>query len=489
MTFILPSIGGGIVASPTAPAGLPSITNTYSVELDGTDDYIDCPTVTALNSGSAYSASLWLNYNSTNAIPISAGTGGSSRWYLHLVNSTTITYHMGPSTGTPYPGPGYPTWTVSTLSASTWYHIAFVHDGTDVTLYLNGSSQGTKTGANTANNNFKGNFIGIGRYYAIPGTYNWDGLIDEVSLFDSALSASDISAMYNSGTPNDISSLNPVGWWRMGDNNSGSGTTITDQGSGGNDGTLTNGPTFSTNAPPPLVLPSITNTYSVDFDGTNDYMDFGTNTTINSSSAFSVSAWFDVDNISSFPAICLLKTNQSNGFIIALSNTTGANQIYNGVWFGSAPTGDTNQIKGFATGNTTLATALSSGWHHLVFTYDGLDTQSASSSTVYIDGVEYTSSQAVGLPSYSNVNYVAKGGANFNGLIDEFAIFNTELTQREVTGIYNSGTPNDISSLNPVGWWRMGDNNSGSGTTITDQGSGGNDGTLTNGPTFSTTVP
>jgi hypothetical protein len=239
----------------------------------------------------------------------------------------------------------------------------------------------------------------------------------------------------------------------------------------------------------PAGLPSITNTYSVDFDGTNDYMDFGTNTTINISSAFSVSAWFNVDNISSFPTICLLKTNQSNGFIIALSNTTGANQIYNGVWFGSAPTGDTNQIKGFATGNTTLATALSSGWHHLVFTYDGLDTQSASSSTVYIDGVEYTSSQAVGLPSYSNVNYVAKGQANFNGLIDEFAIFNTELSASDVTDIYNSGVPNDISSLSPVGWWRMGDNNSGSGTTITDQGSGGNDGTLTNGPTFSTTVP
>ena len=248
MTFVLPSIGSGIIASPTAPDGLPSITNTYSVDFDGTDDYIDCGNVSDLNSGSAYSGSLWINYNSVNEIPFNAGVS-SNRWYLHIVNSTTITYHMGPSTGTPYPGPGYPTWTVSTLSASTWYHIAFVHDGTDVTLYLNGSSQGTKTGANTANNTFKGNNLVIGRYNSLPGTYNWNGLIDEVSLFDSALSASDITAMYNSGTPNDISPLNPVGWWRNGDNNSGSGTTITDQGSGGNDGTLINGPTFSTDIP------------------------------------------------------------------------------------------------------------------------------------------------------------------------------------------------------------------------------------------------
>jgi len=55
----------------------------------------------------------------------------------------------------------------------------------------------------------------------------------------------------------------------MGDNDGGTGTTITDQGSGGNDGTLINAPTFSTNVP---VAP-LTNTYSVDFDGTDDYAD------------------------------------------------------------------------------------------------------------------------------------------------------------------------------------------------------------------------
>jgi hypothetical protein len=420
--------------------------------------------------------------------------GFENTFAIALKNGTDVTLESYDNQSGSYTNPV----ASGVVSTNTWHHLALVLTSTDAStssgqFYLDGSTIGSAISLSGRTLEGLNEGFTVASYqHVYPTGYNYffPGQVDEVSVFDSALSASDITTIYNSGAPNDISSLNPVGWWRMGDNDGGTGTTITDQGSGGNDGTLVNGPTFSTDVPlGPLVLPSITNTYSVDFDGTNDYMDFGTNTTINISSAFSVSAWFNVDNISSFPAICLLKTNQSNGFIIALSNTTGANQIYNGVWFGSAPTGDTNQIKGFATGNTTLATALSSGWHHLVFTYDGLDTQSASSSTVYIDGVEYTSSQAVGLPSYSNVNYVAKGGANFNGLIDEFAIFNTELTQREVTGIYNSGTPNDISSLNPVGWWRMGDNDGGTGTTITDQGSGGNDGTLTNGPTFSTTVP
>ena len=81
------------------------------------------------------------------------------------------------------------------------------------------------------------------------------GLIDEVAFFNSALSASDMSTLRGGasagtlGVPADISSLNPVGWWRMGDINGASGVTITDQGSGGNNGTLTNGPTYSTTVP------------------------------------------------------------------------------------------------------------------------------------------------------------------------------------------------------------------------------------------------
>jgi len=508
MTFILPSIGGGIIASPTAPPA-PPYSNTYSALLDGTDDAIETtysPTV----GSTAFTATMWIKSSNTTTSQGFISNYNGSSYNLNVISPyTTKSFYVIINNGTSQSvinGIGGQDSTLD-LRDGNWHHLAITVNGTSVKIYKDGgdaaintsnptNTQGTPFATWTSGTSYIGkaqNFwfgTNGSLSYGSGNRYYLDGNIDEAAVWESELSGSDISAIYNSGLPNDISSYSPVGWWRMGDNDSGTGTTITDQGSGGNDATLDNGAAFSTDVPlAPLVLPSITNTYSVDFDGTNDYMDFGTNTTINSSSAFSVSAWFNVDNISSFPAICLLKTNQSNGFIIALSNTTGANQIYNGVWFGSAPTGDTNQIKGFATGNTTLATALSSGWHHLVFTYDGLDTQSASSSTVYIDGVEYTSSQAVGLPSYSNVNYVAKGGANFNGLIDEFAIFNTELTQREVTGIYNSGTPNDISSLNPVGWWRMGDNNSGSGTTITDQGSGGNDGTLTNGPTFSTTVP
>jgi len=75
-------------------------------------------------------------------------------------------------------------------------------------------------------------------------------LLDEFSVFDSALSSSDITAIYNSGTPTDLTSLSPVGWWRMGDGTeSASGTTIYDMSANSNNGTLENGPTYSTDVP------------------------------------------------------------------------------------------------------------------------------------------------------------------------------------------------------------------------------------------------
>ena len=81
------------------------------------------------------------------------------------------------------------------------------------------------------------------------------------------------------------------------------------------------------------------------------------------------------------------------------------------------------------------------------------------------------------------------GWSEFDGEIDEFAVFSSVLSASQIENIYNSGTPDDLSSLSPLGWWRMGDNDGGSGTTITDQGSGGNNGTLTNGATIVSEVP
>ena len=117
----------------------------------------------------------------------------------------------------------------SYTDTKNWYHVVCTYDGSlsnaGLKIYVNGSiapSTGFNSmyaGAWTNTADFK-----IGRLTV--------GKMDEVSVFDSELSASDVTTIYNGGTPNDISSLSP-----------------TDQGSGGNDGT-------STTIPAPPAQPS-----------------------------------------------------------------------------------------------------------------------------------------------------------------------------------------------------------------------------------------
>jgi hypothetical protein len=221
--------------------------NTYSLSFDGTDDYIDLGTSSSLNPTSALTISAWVRadtHNSTagtyDAIYNSSKDAGrattgfvlcatENKWYCYYYSGTTW----------------YGVASDSNLVTGQWYHLASTWDGSTAKLYVNGSVQ-TSTLSLSSISYSTATSAKIGSYYT--GNY-LDGLIDEVSLFDSALSASDITNIYNSGTPNDISSLSPIGWWRMGDNDSGTGTTITDQGSGGNNGTLINSPTFSTTIP------------------------------------------------------------------------------------------------------------------------------------------------------------------------------------------------------------------------------------------------
>jgi hypothetical protein len=304
-----------------------------------------------------------------------------------------------------------------------------------------------------------------------------EGLIDEVALFNSALSASDITSIYNSGAPGDISSLNPVGWWRMGDSNYGSGTTITDQGSGGNDGTLVNGPTFSTDVP---VAPSFSN-YSVSFDGSDEHMDVGNVSALSSAANVSVVMWFKMDTVSASTGAVFLH---------------GGISAYNRFLFYVQPDQKIAVQMGAGTGtNSTLlsSTSISTGTWYFVACY-----KNGSNAELWLNNTQEdttTSAPSSTTPSAGNNFHIGSDGGLYHasnyfahGKIDEVAIWSSDLSSSQ-SYLWNGGTPADISSLNPVGWWRMGDNDSGSGTTITDQGSGGNDGTLVNGPTFSTDVP
>jgi len=220
----------------------PSFTNQYSLDLDGTNDYMDIPDSTALET-TAFTWSAWFYCTAINRYNIivdtATSTGSFNGYELFVVNSTNKIRFSSYSISDYIDS-------TTTVSANTWYHVAATHESGSDKLYVNGTLEASGSASNFIVSDAANLRIGGSNVYNL---YH-QGLIDEVSFFNSALSASDVSSIYNSGTPADISSLSPVGWWRMGDNDSGTGTTITNQGSASSiDGTLTNGPTFSTTVP------------------------------------------------------------------------------------------------------------------------------------------------------------------------------------------------------------------------------------------------
>jgi hypothetical protein len=239
-----------------------------------------------------------------------------------------------------------------------------------------------------------------------------------------------------------------------------------------------------------IAFPALTNTYSLGFDATNEYLelgDTGGTTFFDSTNPFSISAWVKITSYSpSYQGLCILKTDQSNGWILGMAS---GQSNYNGVWFGSSA-----NFVGLTTNSQSIANSFVGAWKHVVVTYDGVSRSTASSFKLYIDGVAQSLVNSGSYGSCANHSRIGEGNTpsvvRVNGLVDEVSMFTSELGSPQISGIYNSGVGGvDISSLSPFGWWRMGDNDSGTGTTVTDQGSGGNNGTLTNSPTFSTTVP
>lgn len=81
------------------------------------------------------------------------------------------------------------------LAVDTWYHAAVTYDGTNVTLYLNGQPDGSR--ALELNTVLDASGLTIGTR---PGSSYWQGRLDEVMLFDRALSADEIESIYTAGS-------------------------------------------------------------------------------------------------------------------------------------------------------------------------------------------------------------------------------------------------------------------------------------------------
>jgi len=238
-----------------------SFLNEYSFEFDGNTDYIEIADADNLSFGngttdSAFSISLWIKLSGTTFIeaPISKyGTDGLREYMIYIVNQKVRLLIIDADTTAVRLVE-----TNNAISVGSWVHITTTYNGVGgnnaqngMKIYINGilaSTNSITSGTYVAMENTS-QPVEIGRYF--NGVQYLAGNTDEVAIFDVELSASDVTSIYNNGVPNDLSSYSPLSWWRMGEaaNYAGGQWTLTDQGSGGNNGT-------SSTIPAPPAQPS-----------------------------------------------------------------------------------------------------------------------------------------------------------------------------------------------------------------------------------------
>ena len=251
-------LGGGKSATSSGrAAGGGAFANGFSGSFDGTND-VALTSGTPVDQGdmaNGYTFSGWMWREDVASLP---SNGGTTNWlggaYASANGSSAIPVLRWYLTDEYWNGGVYKLirWyhgskTINNSSIlipkGVWAHLAVTWDGVNtVTTFLDGSQIGQITNSGSLVDRADKMLIGKG---------NWvhKGLVDEVAYWNRGLSSSDITAIYNSGVPDDLSSYSPIGWWRMGDNDGGTGTTVTDQGSGGNDVTMQNGASFVTDVP------------------------------------------------------------------------------------------------------------------------------------------------------------------------------------------------------------------------------------------------
>jgi streptogramin lyase len=296
-----------------------------------------------------------------------------------------------------------------------WTHVAMTYDGATLKVYANGVVVGStpKTGNIVASNSP----FDIGGRAA--GDLYFYGYIDEVEVFNRALSAEEIVGIYAAGSFGKCVCTPPptklAHWW-TGDN-----TAIDIQNS--SHGTLKNGAKFAAGKAG----------QAFSLDGVNDYVDVGD---VDLASTFTIDAWINATTLANFPYIITKSDLSTHGYhfgmfsdghlILAVTNNTGGSTAYKSI-------------------DPVITTG---GWQHVAATYDGnVNVPVGQRIRLFVNGASVLMiviADDGGTPANNSVStkigiYGDLSSGPFKGLIDEVEIFNRVLNDTEIKAIYDAG--------------------------------------------------
>ncbi len=324
----------------------------------------------------------------------------------------------------------------TTINDGSWHYITGVFaSATDRKLFVDGVQENADTnnvtyaaGVDTWN---------IGRTGDSTPAGEFNGLIDQVRVYNTARTQAQIAWEYNRG--------GPVGWWKFDEC---SGTNAYDSSGNSNTGTITPG----TGTPPQNTATgscSSGNNYemwndgttgkrnaSLGFDGNDDYVNIGEDDLLDIHDEFSVSAWV-YRNSASTNDVILAKdnnyaTNTDAGYVLTISGSGDNARFY---------------VTDGSNACTIFGTSLidSPGWHHIAATY--INSGNPSTAAIYVDGSLENDSPGgcymtpANVPNALDVHIGSEsdGGEPFDGLIDDVKIWRYTLTPQQIRNEYNAG--------------------------------------------------
>jgi hypothetical protein len=385
-----------------------------ALEFDGLQGGVTAPNAAQLNSPFA-TISFWVKVNALpaqgEAYLLSFG-GWQERWKISLPShgKPVFTTHPGfccsdMDSGTP-------------LSTGEWTHVAMVHDGSRNIIYFNGAKVNEKNVSGALD--VTGYPLGIG-YDPIDKANYFNGALDEVMLFDQALSDAEIAALYAAQSAEPTVAQGRVASYGF----NGNGFDDTDFG----------------NHADVLTAASATDRFGFGHaallcDGESSEVTASNAAQLNSGTT-TVSFWVKVNAL---PA---------NGEAFLLSYGGWQERWKISLPTHGKPVWTTNHSGGISDMDSGDGNALPVGvWKHVVMVHDG------DKDKIFIDGALKGEKNVVGTLNSTTrplgIGYNPIDGGNwFDGAFDDIQIYNYALSDAEIGALYAAqaafpGTPSDL---------------------------------------------
>jgi hypothetical protein len=168
-----------------------------ALSFDGSNDYVDVGTgVMDFSGETSFTATAWINAQNTGAHNYIFGTSTTTGWYARIGASgghdtTSLLFKIDDGTDEAYP---VETSTIN-IADNAWHFIAVSISGSELKGYIDGDLQFAVPYSNVGN---MSDDFNVGLVNASPNAY-FNGKIDDVRIYDRALSAEEILQLYQGG--------------------------------------------------------------------------------------------------------------------------------------------------------------------------------------------------------------------------------------------------------------------------------------------------